>query len=166
MNRFRDYTFPEDPEYDIVNGDADRFSQFLKEELVPKIEADYSVDRSKMVLMGHSLGGLNTLYNMLQLDSPFMGYVAVSSSIWWNNGFLFGIEEQFFTDATDLPANLYISVGGDEPPSMTALNEAFIERLNTRNYDRLKLESQFFEGASHSQVPMIGFKNGIQFVLN
>ena len=49
---------------------------------------------------------------------------------------------------------------------MTALNEAFIERLNTRNYDRLKLESQFFEGASHSQVPMIGFKNGIQFVLN
>ena len=49
LNRFRDYTFPEDPEYDIVNGDADRFSQFLKEELVPKIEADYSVDRSKMV---------------------------------------------------------------------------------------------------------------------
>lgn len=165
-NRFRDYTFPQDPEYDIANGKADKFSQFLKDELIPQIESDYSTDSSKMILMGHSLGGLNTLYNMLQINSPFNGYVAVSSSIWWNNGFLFGMEEQFANDTTDLLANTYIAVGGDEPPSMTILNEKLIERLNSRNYNSLRLESEFFTGASHSQVPMIGFKNGIQSVLS
>ena len=164
--RFRDYTFPQDPDYDIANGEADKFSQFLKDELIPQIESDYSTDSTRMILMGHSLGGLNTLYNMLQVNSPFNGFVAVSSSIWWNNGFLFGMEEQFFNDTSNLPANTYIAVGGDEPPSMTILNEELIERLNTRNYSGLRLDSEFFKGASHSQVPMIGFKKGIQFVLN
>jgi predicted alpha/beta superfamily hydrolase len=164
--RFRDYTFPQDPEYEIANGEADKFAQFLKDELIPQIESDYSTDSSEYILMGHSLGGLNTLYNMFQVNSPFNGYVAVSSSIWWSNGFLFGMEEQFFNDATDLSVKTYIAVGGDEPPSMTILNEELIERLNSRNYSGLRLDSEFFSGASHSQVPLIGFKNGIQFVLN
>jgi hypothetical protein len=76
------------------------------------------------------------------------------------------MEEQFFNNTSNLPANAYIAVGGDEPPSMTILNEELIERLNARNYSHLRLDSDFFTGASHSQVPMIGFKNGIQFVLN
>lgn len=164
--RFRDYTFPQDPEYDIENGQADKFSAFMKDELIPQIESQYSTDSSQYVLMGHSLGGLHTLYNMLTVNSPFSGYVAVSSSIWWSNGFLFGLEEQLFNDTIDLSANTYIAVGGDEPPSMTILNEELIERLTTRNYNSLMLESEFFTGASHSQVPMIGFKNGLQFVLN
>jgi predicted alpha/beta superfamily hydrolase len=164
--RFRDYTFPQDPDYDIENGQADKFSQFLKDELVPEIESEYATDSSKYVLIGHSLGGLHALYNMLTVNSPFSGYVAVSSSVWWYNGFLFGMEEQLFNSTTDLPATVYIAVGGDEPPSMTILNEELIERLNTRNYNSLRLKSKFFAGASHSQVPMIGFKEGIQFVLN
>lgn len=164
--RFRDYTFPQNPDYDIVNGEADRFTQFLKGELIPQIESDYSTDSSKYVLMGHSLGGLNTLYNMFQVNSPFNGYVAVSSSIWWSNGFLFGMEEQLFSNTSNLPAKTYIAVGGDEPPSQTILNKELIERLNSRNYDGLRLDSEFFSGASHGQVPMIGFKNGIQFILS
>jgi predicted alpha/beta superfamily hydrolase len=164
--RFRDYTFPQDPDYDIENGQADTFGQFLESELIPQIESDYSTDSSQYVLMGHSLGGLNTLYNMLKVGSPFSGYVAVSASVWWGNSFLFGLEEQLFNDSNDLQANAYIAVGGDEPPSMTILNEELIERLNSRNYSNFMLESEFFSGASHSQVPMAGFMNGIQFVLS
>jgi predicted alpha/beta superfamily hydrolase len=163
--RFRDYTFPQDPDYDIENGRADRFSQFLKDELIPHMESEYGTDSSKYVLIGHSLGGLNTLYNMFSLDSPFRGYVAVSSSVWWSDAFLFGWEEQFASNAADLPAKAYIAVGGDEPPSMTTLNEELIERLKERDYDGLSMSSEFFTGASHSQVPILGFKKGVQFVL-
>jgi predicted alpha/beta superfamily hydrolase len=164
--RFRDYTFPQDLEYEIDNGQADEFQVFLKNELMPYVASEYSTDSTKYVLMGHSLGGLNTLYNMMQVNSPFSSYVAVSSSVWWSNGYLFGMEEQLFNDVIDLPVNAYIAVGGDEPPSMTILNEELIERLSSRNYNSLRLTSEFFMGASHSQVPMIGFKNGIEFVLN
>lgn len=166
QKRFRDYTFPQNTEYDITNGEADKFSQFLKSELLPKIATDYASDTTNYVLMGHSLGGLHTLYNMLQANSPFGAYVAISSSVWWSNGFLFGMEEQFFNNTTDLSSKVYIGVGGDEPPSMTILNEELAERLKARNYNSLRLMSEVFSGASHSQVPMTGFSNGIKFVLN
>jgi predicted alpha/beta superfamily hydrolase len=42
--RFRDYTFPQDPDYDIANGEADKFSQFMKDELIPQIKSEYSTD--------------------------------------------------------------------------------------------------------------------------
>lgn len=164
--RFRDYTFPQDARFDILNGEADNFSAFLKDELIPKIKAAYSIDDSQLILMGHSLGGLNTLFNMLQTDSPFSGYAAVSSSVWWNDGFLFGIEEAFAEKTTTLAAKAFIAVGGDEPPSMTILNEEMAERLKARNYEGLEVQSAFFSGASHSQVPMKGFIDGIKFILN
>ncbi|MEO0899841.1 MAG: alpha/beta hydrolase-fold protein [Bacteroidota bacterium] len=164
--RFRDYTFPQNLEYDIDNGQADEFQVFLKDELIPYVASEYSTDSTKYVLMGHSLGGLNTLYNMMQVNSPFSRYVAVSSSIWWNNAYLFELEERLSNNVIDLPIHAYIAVGSEEPPSMTIPNEELIERLNSRNYNSLRLTSEFFMGASHSQVPMIGFKNGIQSVLN
>jgi predicted alpha/beta superfamily hydrolase len=166
QKRFRDYTFPPDPEYDVENGKADVFQQFLATELVPKIEADYSTDTTSYVLMGHSLGGLNTLFNCFQTDSPFDAYVAVSASIWWSNGFLFGLEEQMAEQPPTSPTKVYIAVGGDEPPSMTSLAEELTERLNNRNYTDFSVASEVFESASHSQVPMIGFRNGIQNVFN
>jgi hypothetical protein len=93
---------------------------------------------------------------MLQLALQFGGAMVIYLD--WKNSFSMML--------TDLPVNAYIAVGGDEPPSMTILNEELIERLSTRNYTSLRLSSEFFTGASHSQVPMIGFRNGIQFVLN
>jgi enterochelin esterase-like enzyme len=77
-------------------GQADRFSDFLKDELIPQIESEYSTDSSKYVLMGHSLGGLNTHYTiccklivhsavMLQLVLQFGGAMVFYSD--WKNSF-------------------------------------------------------------------------------
>jgi predicted alpha/beta superfamily hydrolase len=163
--RFRDYTFPEDPEYDISNGRADKFSRFLTEELLPLAKSEHPIDTTNMIIMGHSLGGLNALFNMFQINQPFSACVAISSSLWWQNGHVFGLEERFYEQHKDLPARVFLAVGGDEPPSMTILQEELTERLYSRNYSGLELRSEFFKGASHSQVPMKGFKKGIEFVL-
>jgi predicted alpha/beta superfamily hydrolase len=146
QNRFRDYTFPSDEEYDIANGEADNFHLFLRNELIPNIEENYSTDPSQRVLMGHSLGGFNTLYNMFQEGTPFSGFVAVSSSIWWDRGYLFGLEEELSKRTRSLPFRTHISIGGDEPPSMTVLNETMIERLQSRAYTGFQLDSEFFKG--------------------
>jgi len=163
--RQRDYAFPNDPAYEIDNGEADNFYIFLKDELIPLIESEYSTDASQYILMGHSLGGYNTLFNMLQVDSPFNGYVAVSSSLWWNDDYLFGLEDQFFQNTNDLPAQVYITFGSEEP-LIALLNEEFAERLKERNYNNFNLAFQMFSGASHSQTNMKGFSDGVQFILN
>ncbi len=165
--RFRDYTFQKDPEYDLATGEADNFRTFLQSELLPKIRSDFSTDSSKYVLMGHSLGGLNALYLLLQNPkSPFSGFVSISPSLWWGNGALFGLEQQKAISTTNLAAKVYLAVGQDEPPSMTILASEMIERLESRNYDQFQMDAAFFPGASHSQVPLTGFRNGILYVLN
>ncbi|WP_328820860.1 alpha/beta hydrolase [Peribacillus faecalis] len=66
-----------------VGGGAD-FQQFIEEELKPKIEADYLVNRDEQTLFGHSLGGYFVLWNMLNADS-YQNYIAISPSVWWND---------------------------------------------------------------------------------
>lgn len=164
--RFRDYTFPSDPEeYEIETGGADQFRAFLETELIPDLEAQHATNPAQYILMGHSLGGLNTLYNFFQQpDSKFTGFVAVSPSLWWKDGYLFGEEATMAAPARH--AQVYIGVGGDEPPSMTILNEEMAERLKANNFENLEVELEFFEGASHSQVPLAGFKSGLRNILN
>lgn len=70
-------------------GSADAFLTFIDDELKPAIAARFAVDRSREALMGHSLGGLLTLYALHQRPESFSDYVAVSPSLWWNFGDLF-----------------------------------------------------------------------------
>lgn len=170
--RFRDYTYPEDTDYDILNGEAVRFYQFLQSELLPHISSRYSIDTTQLSLMGHSLGGFFSLFTFLSHpeSSPFNGYVAISSSIWWKEGYLFKLEESLSNrfqagNFSSLPVKLYLALGQDEPPSMTILNEEMAERLSLGNYPQFQLKKELFKGASHSQVPIKGFKEGLSFIL-
>lgn len=165
--RFRDYTYPKSSNYETPTGQADNFHAFLHQELIPKIEKEYSVDSNKYVLMGHSLSGLNVFYNLFQsTESKFSGYVALSSSIWWENGYSFALEEEMNNTITDLPVKLYIAYGSAESGSLAAYNEEMMTRLKSRNYPNLQLETNVFKGASHRQVSWDGLREGAIFTLN
>lgn len=165
--RLRDYTYPVDIDLDEESGQAEKFSQFLHTELLPKIEADYGTDTERYTLMGHSLGGFNVLYNLLTTPNhKFSSYVAVSASIWWEEGYLFGMEQSLSDDLSTLDAKVFIGAGEDETPSIPVLNLEMIDRLKSRNYSGFQLHSKLYQGASHSQVPMVGFSDGLKFVLN
>jgi len=61
-------------------GEADKFYRFLTSELVP----NFSAENRERVLIGHSFGGLFTLYASLQSEPPFNHFVAISPSLWVN----------------------------------------------------------------------------------
>ncbi len=70
-------------------GGADAFLGFIEDELKPSIGERFAVSTSREALMGHSFGGLFTLYALHQRPDSFSDYVAVSPSLWWNFGDLF-----------------------------------------------------------------------------
>lgn len=70
-------------------GEADAFHAFVDSELKPAVNARFDVDDDRTALMGHSFGGLFTLYALHQRPDSFSDYVAVSPSLWWNFGDLF-----------------------------------------------------------------------------
>ena len=92
------------------NGGAQNFQRFLKEEMLPTIEANYPVNRDAFYLYGHSLGGLFLLFSYLKEPFLFAKYVVVSPSLWWNKHELLKQMQQQPIAAPPLA----IYVGGDE----------------------------------------------------
>lgn len=102
--RFLDYTVPASAEELLPRkdgspwpkvGGADGFLDFIEEELKPIVQRQFTVDITRQALFGHSLGGLFALHVLFTKPSAFQAYVAGSPSIWWKNGYLFGLEKLF-----------------------------------------------------------------------
>lgn len=85
-SRQRDFT-PTKRDYSPVSGGAANFLKFIKEELFPFIENNYRTQAYR-VFSGHSLGGLCVFYALLYEPEMFNAYIAVSSSIWYDDKLL------------------------------------------------------------------------------
>ena len=68
------------------SGGADRYLQFLKDELIPLINKRYRTGSERSAIVGGSLGGLFTIHAMLNSPTLFKSYVAIDPSLWWDGG--------------------------------------------------------------------------------
>lgn len=167
IGRNRDFTptnDPEDDEYwvnllsrmtgrnDIVvkSGGAPQFLEFMRKELIPFIEANYRVSSTDRAIMGFSRGGLFTLYALFQYPELFKRYYAGSPSIWWDDGILFKYEEEYNANNDDLPVRLFMSNGSLESESMLSDMKKMSERLKSKNYPNLELNTHIFENETHA----------------
>ncbi|MFC2107330.1 alpha/beta hydrolase-fold protein [Bacteroidota bacterium] len=66
------------------NGEADNFSKFIEKELIPFIENKYPVTNYR-TLIGHSYGGLFTIYTLLNYPNLFANYLAIDPSLDWDS---------------------------------------------------------------------------------
>jgi predicted alpha/beta superfamily hydrolase len=81
--RLRDFTPTGTPP---DSGGADRYLQFLKEELIPLINKKFRTDSARSALVGGSMGGLFVIHALLNEPTLFKSYVALDPSLWWNGG--------------------------------------------------------------------------------
>ncbi len=68
-----------------TSGQLDAFLRFVAEELVPHVDSTLGTSPHN-VLIGHSLGGLAAVYASMRPDSPFDSFLAISPSLWWEDG--------------------------------------------------------------------------------
>lgn len=66
------------------SGGAGKFHEFIKKVLIPYIEKNY-LSSSEKILVGHSLGGLFSLFSLLKSPETFDCYIAISPSIQFND---------------------------------------------------------------------------------
>jgi predicted alpha/beta superfamily hydrolase len=69
-----------------VGGSA-AFRRFLRDELVPAIDARYRTTRERAIV-GESLAGLFVVETLLTEPTLFAHYIALDPSLWWNGGAL------------------------------------------------------------------------------
>ncbi|ALM51125.1 alpha/beta hydrolase [Halomonas huangheensis] len=101
-----------------AEGGAAGFLAFIERRLKPLIAGRYPVDASRQALFGHSFGGLFTLYVMRQCPQCFRDYIAISPSLWWQDGELMtqlrdgAADSRWCSDLSE--RRLLLGVGGEE----------------------------------------------------
>ncbi len=89
-NRQRDMTTPPVTGFQLPPeapeaGGAERFLAFLGDELLPYLDQRYRTTPLR-VIVGHSLGGLLSIYALAHRPELFTGYILMEPSAWWNRG--------------------------------------------------------------------------------
>lgn len=164
ISRTRDYTptySPNEPngyskEARLNSGQAYHFILFMKNELIPYLDSKYKIDLSQKAFAGHSFGGLLTNYMVISHPETFDYYMSGSPSLWYHTKSIFDIEKKYSENNSDLKANLYMGIGAlENVPNgfqMVSDMKTLEERLKSRAYENLNINSMVFPNEDHETV--------------
>jgi predicted alpha/beta superfamily hydrolase len=151
------------------SGGSKTFLKFIKTELMPKIENDYATAPHK-VLIGHSFGGLFSLFALLEEPDLFQSYVSIDPSIWWDNQWL---NTQLAIRLDTPPKNytsLFIAAAnnpdrkGAPPQLMMRPQRNFFAKVSTWNSNTFSSEIEYFPNEDHGSVPLIALYKALKFI--
>lgn len=133
---------------------------FLTDELIPHIDSHYRTVPEKRTLAGFSAGGTFALYTLFNAPELFEGIVATSPTIQTAQWSAFRALEAYSAENSDLPVNLYISVGGDE--GGFAILDGFVANLNTQEFENFRVKTDVLAGENHLTMWMAGIQRGLR----
>ncbi len=168
-SRVRDYTPTVNPAFDKKTGEAAAYLTFLEREVIPLIESRFRADSHRRAYAGHSFGGLFGAYALLSKPDLFRYYILSSPSFWFHENVIWQFERDFAQRHRDLPANVYVTIGGLERPGtaggpryeMVRDVRTFESRLTKHRYPGLRIRALVVEGATHETVFPTAFLNGM-----
>lgn len=179
-SRRRDYTQTENAGKSApkgaVHGGGKAYQQYLKDNVLPFMDAKFRTDPSQRVFMGHSYGALLGTQILLTEPQLFGSYILGSPSYWLDKPFMNGLEADYAAANKDLPANVYAYVGEFEAAKpgdkryhrkldMVKDLAAFVKQLKSRDYPSLRIRSEVLADENHLTVFPPGFTRGLIYTL-
>ena len=167
------------PPFPLGLGGAAGFLETLVSEVMPQVEASHPADPADRTLLGHSFGGLFALFTLFRRPAAFRRYLVISPSLWWDDGVALRHEQVWADNHDDLPARVFIAVGGGEQSAGSGWkNENFPDeavaaarqvdncrelcsRLDARRYPGLGLECVVLDGEYHLTVGPAAITRGL-----
>lgn len=150
----------------IKSGEADKFIQFIEQELIPFIESNYRVKSSDRTYAGFSLGGSFGLYTLFKKPELFQRYLIGSPSIWYDDKVLMKYENSYAQTHDDLAAKLFIAVGELEEEVNAGMVRNMLEltsKMKSRNYESLSLSWAILDNETHMSAPSVCFQRGLRY---
>jgi hypothetical protein len=144
------------------SGNAPKFLDFIKKELIPFIDTRYRTTKDDRTLMGSSLGGLFTLYALFRETELFDRYVLTSPALGWDNEIIYSFEKNYAEKKSHPPVRLFMAMGGLEQGLSDF--QKFVDHLQARNYKGLDFQTRILEGIGHSGSKAEGYTRGLQAV--
>ena len=148
-------TWP-DPEDDAFGG-ADKFQTYLKQELLPLIDSQYRTSEKK-ALSGYSLGGLFTLYSMMQKETPFNAFIAMSPSAWFDGNSL-PSKIEVMLKKNKLTSPVFISLANEEGMGVDKVIETFKKSAGELNW-----QYKHYPNENHFTTALPALYDALQFL--
>jgi len=177
VSRNRDYTpTPNGPRSagTMVHGQGSAYQAYLKTQVLPFVEDRFRADPARRVILGHSYGGLLGAQILFTDPTLFRSYILGSPSFWFDKRHILTVEAAYARDHRDLPADVFMYVGGFETPGPSRRNipvdmvadvRTMESTLRSRNYASLQVRSTVLEDEDHLTVAPVGFTRALMAVL-
>ena len=183
QNRTRDLTTSKinDKNRDLVDeaksGAAD-FSNFIEAGLIPYVENNYRATNYR-TLIGHSYGGLFTIYTLLNHPYLFSNYLAIDPSLDWDDQKLIKEAQETLTNQDYHGKSLFISLNGQlhmQKPQVTIENVMqdtsvfilfarsniiFSNTVKQNNQNGLNFKWKFYPRELHGTIPFPSIMDGL-----
>ncbi|WP_044556142.1 alpha/beta hydrolase [Shewanella piezotolerans] len=145
-------------EGDKAFGGAELFQQYLVNELVPLIDTEFKSNNQK-ALAGYSLGGLFTLYSMMQEHSPFNAYLAMSPSAWFDD-YSVSSKIALKLQQNKLTAPVFLSVAREEDMGVDKLATVFESSAK----ESLQWQFKHYPTENHFTTALPALNDALQFL--
>ncbi len=160
-----------------ASGGGEKFMSFIKEELIPYVEANYSTAPYRM-LIGHSFGGLTVMNAFLKHTDVFNSYVAIDPSMWWSNNQLLKEIKKTPLDKKFKGKYLYLGIANtmdegmelqealnSEDPMTGHIRSIFEldDYLKEKAAPHVKYASKYYPKDTHGSVPLISEYDALRF---
>ena len=146
---------------------AEKFLNFLNDELIPFIDSEYRTVTSDRTINGFSLGGLFALYTLFTKPDAFSRYIVGSPYLVWDDYSIFNYEAKSFDKISVLNLNVFISVGSDESTEKYFEPiDSLVKNIQKQDYPELILETKVFQGSTRLMGPPEALTHGLISVFN
>lgn len=145
------------------SGGAEKFLQFIKQELIPFIGIEYRTNNNR-VLMGSSYGGLFTLYALFKQPNLFNGYIPTSSASGWDKDILYSYAKRFSDIKKTRSIKLYSAIG--EFDSLMPAFDDLVSFFEKQEFKDVSFKFQRLAGLGHASVKGAGNTLGLHFVFS
>lgn len=174
LNRFRDYTSVKS-EFDFLGnkqswlkdtGGAETYLHFLRNEFLPNIAATYRTNGHK-VIIGHSIGGLFALHDLVSENRLFNGYVVIDPSLWFADRHMDKVIKGLDVNVLDFKGGVYSAIallGGRDDKRKTST--AFISNLKAKAGKHLDIRQKIYMDENHSSVVWSAFSDGLRHIFH
>ena len=95
----------------FATGEGKAFLAFIDEELIPALADHFPIDPDDITLTGQSFGGLFVLSALFQRPNRFRRYLAVSPSLWWDEGAVLRMAQEATSISPAPSAKVYMCIG-------------------------------------------------------
>lgn len=149
-----------------TTGGGDTFLKFMRTELAPYIEKNYTSSKFR-IFTGHSLGGLMAVHALLEHSDFYNAFIAIDPSLWWDDGIMIKRLTQQLTKKRNTKNTFYMSSANNDnadgnfmlPPQIE-----FMEKLAKWDSHTLNSKRDYYDQDHHGSVDLISFYNGLEFI--